>query len=249
MKKLTLALGAAALALAACNQGAETGNAAAGTATAAAGQAVPPPAGKEWTDVVTELPDGGVRMGNPDAPVKLVEYLSLTCPHCAEFAEAGFAPLRDQYVKKGTVSLEIRNYLRDPIDATLTLVSRCGGAEPYFAMTEQALREQKNVLDKAQQLDQAAINQLQGQPPAQQFQSLARMLGFDQFAKQRGISEQKLNACLADQAALDKLVEMQKTANETLRIPGTPTFLINGAIVENAGTWQQLEPKLKAAGA
>lgn len=246
MKKLIMALGSAALALGACSGGADNASAPKAQGSAAA---VPPPAGKAWTDVVTELPDGGMRMGNPDAPVKLVEYLSLTCPHCAEFAEAGFPPLIDQYVKKGTVSLEIRNYVRDPIDMTLTLVSRCGGPEPYVAMTEQALATQGQILDRAQKLDQAAIQQLQSAPPAQQFQGLAKLMGFDQFAKQRGISEDKLNECLADKAMSDKLIAMQKTANDEVKIPGTPAFLLNGQLLQNVGTWEALEPQLKAAGA
>lgn len=246
MKKVILALGGAALALGACSGGAD--NASAPKAQAAAA-AVPPPAGKAWTDVVAELPDGGVRMGNPDAPVKLVEYLSLTCPHCAEFARTGFDPLVEQYVKKGTVSLEIRNYVRDPIDMTLTLVSRCGGPEPYFAMTEQALATQNDILDRAQKLNQSAIQQLQNAPPAQQFQGLARLMAFDQFAKQRGIAEPKLDQCLSDKTMSDKLIAMQKTANEDVKIPGTPTFLLNGELLQNVGTWDTLEPKLKAAGA
>lgn len=245
MKKLILALGGAALALSACGSG---DNASAPKAQGPAA-AVPPPAGKAWTDVVSELPDGGMRVGNPDAPVKLVEYLSLTCPHCAEFAEKGFDPLLENYVKKGTVSLEIRNYVRDPIDMTLTLVARCGGPEPYVAMTEQAFATQDEILDKAQKLDQAAIQQLQNAPPAQQFQGLAKLMGFDQFAKQRGISEAKLNQCLADKATSDKLIAMQKTANDEVKIPGTPAFLLNGQLLQNVGTWETLEPQLKAAGA
>lgn len=246
MKKLILALGSAALALSACSGSGEGGNQAAPKAAAAA---VPPPAGKAWTEVATELPDGGVQIGNPAAPVKLVEYLSLTCPHCAEFAEKGLAPLLDGYVKKGTVSLEIRNYVRDPIDMTLTIVSRCGGPEPYLAMTEQALSTQGEILDRAQKLDQASIQQLQNAPPAQQFQGIAKLMAFDQFAKQRGIPEAKLNQCLADKGMSDKLIAMQKTANEDVKIPGTPAFLLNGQMLQNTGTWEALEPQLKAAGA
>lgn len=246
MNKLILALGGAALALTGCSGGADNATAPKAQGPAAA---VPPPAGKTWTDVATEMPDGGIRIGNPDAPVKLVEYLSLTCPHCAEFAEKAFAPLIDGYVKKGTVSLEIRNYVRDPIDMTLTIISRCGGPEPYLAMTEQALATQRDILDRAQKLDQASIQQLQSAPPAQQFQGLAKLMGFDAFGRQRGISEDKINQCLADKGISDKLIAMQKVANDDVKIPGTPTFLINGQMLQNTGTWEALEPQLKAAGA
>lgn len=241
-----LALGAAALALAGCNKSAD--NAAAPAANTSAAAAVAAPNGGDWTTVVSATPDGGFVMGNPNAPVKLVEYLSTTCPHCAQFAETGFSKLRDDYVKKGTVSVEVRNYVRDPIDMTATLVSRCGGADPYFAMTEQVMAQQEDMFAKLQKLPQTELQRLQSAPPAEQFKSLAALLGIDSFAKQRGIPQAKLDACFADEASINKLIEMQKTANE-IPIPGTPAFLLNGKLLESVGTWEQLEPKLKEAGA
>lgn len=240
-----LALGAAALALAACNKGAENATAPANGSSAAA---VTPPAGQDWTQVVSATPEGGMVMGNPNAPVKLVEYLSLTCPHCAEFAETGYPKLQD-YVRKGTLSLEMRNYVRDPIDVTATLVTRCNGPQTYFAMTEQALAQQQQIMTKAQALPPAELQRLQSAQPADQFKALAAMLGIDQFAKQRGVPQTKLDQCFADKPALDQLVAMQKTANEIPNFPGTPTFLLNGNMLQNAGTWELLEPQLKAAGA
>ena len=242
-----LALGAAALTLAGCNSGADNATTAANGAAPAA--AVAPPAGQDWASVVSATPDGGFVMGNPNAPVKLVEYLSLTCPHCAEFTEKGFAKLRDDYVKKGTVSLEARNYVRDPIDVTASLISRCQGPGAYFSMTEQALQQQAALFDKAQSIAPAEAQRVSALPPSEQFKAFARLLGLDQFAKQRGIPEAKMDSCLGDTAALDKLVAMQKYANETVKIPGTPAFILNGTLLPNAGTWEQLEPQLKAAGA
>ena len=242
-----LALGAAALALAGCNKGADNATAPSNTASAP-GAAVPPPAGKDWTQVVSATPEGGFVMGNPNAKVKLVEYLSLTCPHCKEFEEKGFPKLRDEYVKKGTVSIEARNYVRDFVDMTATLVSRCGGADPYFPMTEQVFTQQTQIFDKLQAVSPAEQQRLQGLSPADQFKAVAALTGIDQFAKQRGITQAKLDACLSDKAAVDKLVDMQQKAN-TMQIPGTPTFFLNGEMLQNVGTWEQLEPKLKAAGA
>lgn len=241
-----LALGASALALAGCDKGADNNTAPAVNATAAA--AVAAPNGGDWTTVVNATPDGGFVMGNPNAPIKLVEYLSTTCPHCAQFATEGFSNLRDQYVKKGTVSIEVRNYVRDPIDMTASLVTRCGGAEPYFPMTEQVMAQQAEMFDKMQKLPEGELRQLQSAPPSAQFKALAAMLGIDSFAKQRGIPQAKLDACFSDQVAIDKLVDMQKKANE-MQIPGTPAFFINGTLLENVGAWEQLEPKLKEAGA
>jgi len=246
-KAQLLALGAVALALAGCNKGAENA-----TAPAAGGNgsaAVAPPAGQDWTQVVSQTPEGNFVMGNPNAPVKLVEYLSLTCPHCAEFAEAGFPALRDNYIKKGTVSLEIRNYVRDAVDMTATLVARCGGKDSFFAMTEQSLANQAAIGQKLQAVPPAEAKRAESLQPPQLFVAIAPMAGLDQFAKQRGIPEQKLNQCLTDKATIDGLVEGVNEANKIPNFPGTPTFLLNGTMLQNAGTWQGLEPQLKAAGA
>ena len=77
----------------------------------------------------------------------------------------------------------------------------------------------------------------------------ATLLGLDNFVRQRGISAEKANACLANAAESDKLVKMRDRANTEYNLEGTPTFLINGQKQDSTGTWEQLEAKLKAAGA
>jgi len=247
--KAGLALAAAALLLAGCSGGGDTGNATANAADAAGAAAIAPPAGSDWTTTVSETPEGGFVMGNPNAPVKVVEYLSITCSHCAAFAAEGFPTLRDTYIKKGTVSLEVRNYVRDPIDVTAALITRCNGPAPYFQLTEQVLAAQAGIFEKAQAVPQAEFQKIGAMQPAEQFKTLSKMVGLDQFARQRGIGEQKAEACLGDKAALDKLVAMQKYANDEIKLQGTPTFILNGNMLQNTGTWDQLEPALKAAGA
>ncbi|WP_414899785.1 thioredoxin domain-containing protein [Sphingomonas flavalba] len=247
--KSTFAIAAAAavLTLAGCQDKA-TENAAEGNAVASA-PAVPPPAGTEWVSTVTKTADGGFLIGNPNAKVKLVEYLSMTCPHCAEFGQTAFPPLRDKYIQKGTVSLEVRNYVRDPIDVTASLIARCNGAEPFLPLTEQLFGYQNAMFDRAQKLTQADQQRIGALPQDQQFGALAPLIGLDEFARQHGISDAKLKTCLSDKGALDELVAIQKKANEELKILGTPTFFINDKMLEATGTWESLEPQLIAAGA
>ena len=118
-------LGAAALPLAlgiaACGEEKKSETASLSGAPIAA---IPPPPGQSWADMVLKTPEGGYRMGNPAAPIKLVEYGSLTCPHCAEVAEKGSAELRDQYVASGRVSFEFRNFVRDPVDLAAAMLTR-----------------------------------------------------------------------------------------------------------------------------
>ncbi len=211
--------------------------------------AVAAPAGTEWATTVVETPDGGMQMGNPNAPIKVVEYASMSCSHCAEFSEAASEPLKAKYVSTGKVSYELRNYVRDPMDLTATLLARCGGPGPFFPMAEQMFADQANWFTKVQAMTPADNQAMAALQPAQQMTKFATMLGLDNFVRQRGISAEKANACLANTAETDKLVKMRDRANTEFNLQGTPTFLINGQVQANTGTWEQLEAKLKAAGA
>jgi protein-disulfide isomerase len=201
----------------------------------------------DWSTVVTKTAEGGYVMGNPNAKVKLVEFASLTCPHCAEFEETGAKPLIDNYVKKGLVSWELRNFVRDPYDMTATLIARCGGDANFFGMTRTLFADQKNWIAKVQAADPAQMQALQSMTPAQQFSTIADIAGLKQFAAMRGVPRAKADQCLANEAEVNKLVQMNSDAASTYNIPGTPSFLINGTLVENAAAWQQLEPKIKEA--
>ena len=102
--RLFLACAAALVAVAGCNS--NEGNAATGGKTTGK---VSPPKNGDWSTVVTPTPAGGFLMGNPNAKVQLIEYGSMTCPHCREFDETGTQPLIDKYVKTGKVGFEYRN--------------------------------------------------------------------------------------------------------------------------------------------
>lgn len=200
-----------------------------------------------WVDNVIATADGGFRIGNPNAKVKIVEYASLTCSHCGEFAEKGIPALKAKYIASGKASLEIRNFVRDPIDVTAALLSRCGGAKPYFKLTEQMFANQGVMFEQAQKMSEADQAKLGGMTPAQQFQALGQFTGLTSFVAQRGIPAARANACLADKKALDQLVAMRNRAVNDYQLSGTPMFLLNGKKVDDAASWEQLEPKIKAA--
>ena len=232
-----------ALALAAC--GSENAN---NTTAAAPAASVAPPAGTTWVETVTKTADGGFLMGNPNATVKLVEYGSLTCSHCAVFAETGLSALKEKYISRGTVSLEFRNFVRDPIDMTAALLSRCNGAGPFYQLTDQIFAEQEQLLSRFQSLGEAGFQRIQSLPPEQMFGEFAKAGGLDQFVQQRGVSSEKAATCLSNKAAVDELVGMQKRAVDDFNVNATPTFLINGQVATNAADWTNLEPQIRAAG-
>lgn len=200
-----------------------------------------------WTEAVAATPDGGFVMGNPDAPVKLVEYSSMTCPHCAAFSNEGVPVLKQNYISTGKVSLEMRNFVRDPVDLTAALIARCGGPAPFFKMTEQLFATQMDWIGQFQKVSQAEQQAMGALPEDKQYGALAKAGGLDRFAEERGIPAEKTAQCLADLKERDRLVAMNKTAVDTYKLEGTPTFLINGKVAESTFDWASLEPKLKAA--
>jgi protein-disulfide isomerase len=245
MRISVLFLASAALLATACN--AEKGASTTGSGPEVTAAPVPPPNNGDWSTIVTKTPEGGFLMGNPNAKVKLVEFGSMTCPHCAEFEEQGGKSLVDNYVKKGLVSWEFRNFVRDPFDMTATLLARCGGEANFFGMTRTMFHDQKNWIGKIQAADQAQLQALQTAPPAQQFSTIADLAGLKTFAAQRGVPRAKADQCLGNEAEINQLVQMNSDAVSGFNIPGTPSFLINGALADQASSWDKLEPKIKEA--
>ena len=241
-------IGAAAvmLLLAGCNDKGGNSTAAGG----AGGQPiapVPAPNGGDWTQIVAQTPEGGYRMGNPEAAVKLVEYASYTCPHCAEFSETATTRLQNDYVKSGRVSWEFRPFMLFPTDPGIALLVRCQGAAASFLLAEQLYANQKEWVGRLQTLPEAQQAQFSSMAPQQRMGALVRAGGLDQFFRQRGMPEAKVDSCLANQGELEKLLAITDRGTKEFNVTGTPTFFINGDKVEDAASWQALEPSLRQA--
>ncbi len=246
-RTLFVALASASFATAACNaeKSADKGTAASGPVAPVA-----PPADGDWSTVVSQTAEGGFLMGNPNAAVKLVEFGSMTCPHCAEFDEQAMKPLTENYVKSGRVSLEFRNFVRDPFDVAASLVARCGGTTSFFGLTRGLLADQGEWIARIQGADPSAMQQIQSLPPQQQFGEIAKIAGFQDWAAVRGLPPEKTAACLANQSEVDRLVQMQNDAVTSHDITGTPSFLINGETVKiepGSSVWSQVEAQIKSA--
>ena len=245
MKANYLLAAAALLVTSACNG--ETSNGTSGSSNVSA-PVVPPPAGGDWTQTVSKTPAGGFVMGNPNAQVKLVEYGSMTCPHCAEFDETGVQPLIDKYVKTGQVSFEFRNFVRDPLDLAMSLVARCNGEKGFFALTRELYEQQGEIIGRMQGVSPEQQQALSAVGPDRQFLEIAKLAGLQQWAAMRGVPTAKSTQCLTNQAEVTQLVQMNSDATtEHPSFPGTPSFTINGELQENTAGWSALEPKLREA--
>ena len=210
--------------------------------------AAPPtaaPQQRDWTRTVVETPEGGFRMGNPDAAVKLVEYGSLTCPHCADFARSADEQILAR-VRSGKLSFEYRSFVLNGIDLTATLLARCAGPSRFFPLTKRMFETQGEWVGKIAGMPQAQKDALKSLPGPQQLERIADIGGLTQLAAGAGVAPAKGRQCLADEPGLDRLGQMAEQA-EALGVQGTPTFLINGAMV-HAHDWAELEPLIGQAG-
>jgi protein-disulfide isomerase len=232
-----------ALALTACGEEAVDGEIPEGEPIAA----IPAPDGQAWADMASETPEGGFVMGNPEAPVKLVEYASHTCGHCAEFSKAAAAPLRDKYVASGVVSYEIRNQIHDPVDLTFAVLARCAGPQAFHPLAEQGWHNLNGFFETLQG-NQGAYEAAMEQQGAELYQGIAQAAGMFEFFAQRGVSRDQAMQCLSDEAKASAIAAASSQQSNDLNVTGTPTFFING---RNIGTqsWATLEPMLQKAGA
>jgi protein-disulfide isomerase len=237
-------LALAPLALAACG---ETESADGGPASGEPIPAIAAPAGTTWADTVTITPEGGYMIGNPDAPLKLIEFASHTCGACANFSATGKQPLKDKYVASGVVSFEQREIFLNSFDVAIAAMTQCGVKEQMQPLSDEVWQNLQQVFAGLQGNPAAmeATNQL---PVNQRFAKMAEIGGLLDFFAARGLSADQARTCLTDEAKIQKLVDTAKAQGEEYKITGTPTFFLNGKKLDVTG-WQQLEPMLQRAGA
>ena len=204
-------------------------------------------AAQDWTRVVVQTPEGGIRIGNPKARSQLVEYGSFTCPHCGAFAREAFQPIIDRYVRTGRLSFEFRIALRDKADLVAALTARCAGPARFFGVAEGLFATQQDWFDRA-----VAFDQKQPQPPATAdptavIGGLADGSGIAAIGVRHGIARPQLQRCYADAGLRDTLSKAAEDAWNVRQIGGTPAFYLNGDKLDGVYGWSALEPQLRAA--
>jgi protein-disulfide isomerase len=237
-------LALAPLMLAACDDAATTDGA------APAGEALPaiaPPAGQSWADVVTITPEGGYMVGNPNAPLKLVEYASHTCGHCATFAKTGKPVIKEKYIPTGVVAFEQREAFLNSIDVMLAGLAQCGTKEQMQPLSDQVWQNLDTVIAGIQGNPQA-VQAAESLPINQRFAVLAQSTGVLEFFAARGLSADQGLACLSDGAKIEALVKNTQANADKDKVTGTPTFFLNGKRLEGTA-WEVIEPALQRAGA
>ena len=187
----------------------------------AAAQTVP------MTELLVPPGLGDRSLGKDDAPVTIVEYASMTCPHCAHFHETTYPELKKRYIDTGKVRFIFREFPLDPLAAGASMLARCAEKDKFFPLIETLFQMQRTwAVEKPI-------------PPLMA------------IAKQAGFSEQSFNACLSDQKMLDALQEEQKRASDKFKVNSTPTIFVNGKMVKGGVSIDELakiiDPLLKAS--
>lgn len=150
------------------------------------------------------LPD--MSLGSQDAPNVIVEYASMTCPHCAQFDKVVFPELKTKYIDTGKARLIFREFPLDGLAARASMLARCAGPDRYFPMIDVMFQTQPTwVVEGPEALDHLL-----------------------QLARQAGFSKEKFDACLADKDLFKKIVDERQRANDKFQVDSTPTFFVNG---------------------
>ena len=161
-------------------------------------------------------------LGSPQAPVTIVEYASMTCPHCANFAKTTFPELKKRYIDTGKVRYIFREFPLDRLAVAGSLLARCAGdGDKYYAMIDLLFDQQEKWVVR------------QPIPPLMD------------LAKQAGFTQQTFDACLANQDMFDKIVKVREQAAKDFKVESTPTLFINGNKFAGALTIEELEKQIQ----
>ena len=196
----------------------------------------------DWTKTVTRTPAGSYVMGNPAAKVRLVEFMSYTCPHCAEFTAEATAPMMRDYIARGTVAFKLRNAVRDPLDLAMALATRCGPATRFLGHHEAVFAAQPQLFEGAAKFDPAPT----AKDPVAGLKALSRTSGLTALMAKRGVSAAALDACYASKVAQAPVLAMTDDAWRVRKIKGTPAFFMDGKAVD-AHHWSEVEALLRTA--
>lgn len=201
---------------------------------------------RNWNAVTTTGPENSHILGNPEAAVRLTEFVSYTCPHCAHFETEADGPLRIGFVASGKLAIEVRHYVRDPVDMTVALLTQCGPAGKFFLNHAAFMRSQAKWIGPMTTASAAQRARWTSGGFAQRTRAIARDFHFYEIMRTRGYTAQQVDACLANEALANRLATSTQAAADKLGVRGTPSFAIDGVVLAGTHDWATLRPQLAA---
>lgn len=200
-------------------------------------------AGQGWMVTFAET-DSGHRMGDPEAPVQLIEFVSYTCPHCATFERLSEGTLKLGYVHQGKAAVEIKHLIRDRVDLAVAMLARCGAANKFFGNHTALMLAQPDWFATGAGLSPAQTARWETGSVGQRQQAIARDLGLYDIMAMRGYEPIELDRCLADRDAADAVLARSMADADVYGVQGTPSFVINGELAEGVHSWPLLNDRL-----
>ncbi|WAT17861.1 thioredoxin domain-containing protein [Aurantiacibacter sp. MUD11] len=200
-------------------------------------------AAQDWNLTYAQT-ERGHRVGNPEAELQLVEFVSYTCPHCATFAAQSDAPMRALYLHEGRAVVEVRSYIRNPVDLAASLVAECGEPDDFFGNHRALMLSHNRWMETARQATQAQMQRWSTGAIGARMRAIGDDLGFHELMEPRGLSRVQVDQCLSDEAKALEIVEAHEANNADFDIPGTPSFALNGQLLPGIHSWGQLQQVL-----
>ncbi|MDJ0643218.1 MAG: thioredoxin domain-containing protein [Erythrobacter sp.] len=191
-----------------------------------------------WQSVV-EPTERGHLIGNPRADVQLIEFVSYTCGHCANFAIEGEPALDLVLLMPGKMTLEVRPVIRNALDLTVSLLAACGNPAKFKERHRAYMTTQATWLDKARNAP-ASQQAIWGRGDRNARLNAAQALDLDDVLVNRGQSIAEVNACLMDDKAAQALIDNARADHAEFQVPGTPSFALDGALLERVHSWDAL---------
>ena len=197
-----------------------------------------------WQSTIARTDRGHV-IGDPKAETRLIEFISYTCPHCADFTARGEPALELVLLMPGKISLEVRPVIRNALDLTVTLLAQCGDPAGFKGRHQTLMLAQADWLGKARNAPQTQQQiWLRGDKAGRM--NAANALGLNAMLVARGQSQAELDACVMDDAAAQRLVENGRADFTELAVSSTPSFVLDGKLLPEVHSWEALYPVLSA---
>lgn len=188
-----------------------------------------------------EKTERGYMIGNPKAEASLIEWISYTCPACANFAREGEGALDLALLAPGHMNVEVRPVIRNAIDLTVSMLVQCGGEEDFKERHRMFMMGQRTWLPKVQSAPQTQKASWSSGSKSARL-SMASALGFDDMLANRGVSRMDISTCLSDDAAAQKLVENSGADRTQFAVTSTPSFSLDGERLPDVYSWATLYP-------
>lgn len=157
-------------------------------------------------------------LGDPNAPVTVIEYASFTCPHCANFHNKVMPQIKKEFIDTGKVKFIYRDFPFDRAGATASMLARCVDPQRFTGFVDMLMKQQ-----------------------AQWARADNPLAALTRLSKLAGLSEEGVNACIRNEKLLDEIVAVRKNAMETYGFNSTPSFLINGEKVVGGGEFERFK--------